>query len=117
MNIINIINIIITLGTSPSCDGLGICNINENIENKLSCDLCIEAQLGPHENGLAVAISENKIPDKIFLKYFTTDFFIIKEDVVISKSLTNEFGYSNGYTIKKGKYKIYEDIDRIIIKF
>jgi hypothetical protein len=116
MSILKIISIILTLGTSPNCDGLGICKIEEIEIAKSKCESCIEAQLTTHEKGIAVLIPEGKIPDKVFLKYFTTDYFVIKSDIEIPKSIAVSLGYPNGYVIKKGKYQIYEDVNRIVLK-
>ena len=79
MILFNIIPILLTLGNAPECDGFGMCILEKqtetSIENCLKYDNCIQAEMDYIENEIVLIVSQSKIKDKAFIKYFTKENF------------------------------------------
>ena len=79
MLLFEIIPILLTLGAQPECDGFGMCILEKqtesSIENCLKYDNCIQAEMDYISNEIVLIVSQSKIKDKAFIKYFTKENF------------------------------------------
>lgn len=121
MFIIHIIPILLTLGTQPECDGFGMCILEKQTESTVvECqkyDNCISADMDFEDRDIILIVSESKIKDKAFIKYFTKEYFDIDKDFLISEDMANALGCPIGTVIPKGKYPIHEENGKIVVRF
>ena len=121
MTLINLLSIVLTLGSTPDCDGFGICMLQEvTAERTEKCKqnaTCITASLARDEQGLMLIVSEKKMPDQVFVKFFTTDHFTLPQDVILAEPIAKSLGYNAALTIPKGKYAITEQDGKIVVRF
>lgn len=116
MNLDILIRILLTLGSQPNCDGYGVCKIEpleQIIETK--CETCVEGNIKNNYKGISITLPMRNIPDKLFIKHFTAEFFIVDADMVLPSDICKQLGLPNGYTIKSGKYPISEDKGQIVL--
>ena len=121
MTFLSVIPILLTLGSHPECDGYGICEVERVVETKLAdCDRfenCVLANLDYEDAELILSISQSKIKDKTFIKYFTKEHFEIDRDVIISYEIARELNLPAAILIPKGKYPINEEHGKIVVRF
>ena len=110
MLLFEIIPILLTLGAQPECDGFGMCILEKqtesSIENCLKYDNCIQAEMDYIENEIVLIVSQSKIKDKAFIKYFTKEYFEL-----VQKNTSNQFlALGKNVRFKEGNqiYEIYE---------
>ncbi|MCE2962822.1 MAG: hypothetical protein ACK5UE_06510 [Chitinophagales bacterium] len=120
MILFNIISILLTLGTSPDCDGFGMCILEQQTEQALeTCmkyDNCLEAELGYQDRELLISVSHKKMKDNIYIKHFTTENFRLDKDFTIPNNVAESIGCPQGLTIPAGKYPIYEEGGKIVVR-
>lgn len=121
MFIFNIISILLTLGTQPECDGYGMCII-ENLTptSAEECDKyenCIRADMDYAEEEIILIVSESKIKDKAFIKYFTKEHFDLDKDFAVTDEIAEALDCPKGTIIPKGKYPINEESGKIVVRF
>jgi len=69
------------------------------------------------DNEIVLIVSQNKINDKAFIKYFTKEKFELDKHVEISDEVTALLDCPKNTTIPKGKYPINEENGKIVIRF
>jgi hypothetical protein len=120
MILFNIISILLTLGTTPDCDGFGMCILEQRTEQTLeTCakyDNCLEAELAYQDRELYISISHKKMKDNIYIKHFTTEHFRLDKDFTIPNDVADAIACPQGLTIPAGKYPIYEEGGKIVVK-
>jgi hypothetical protein len=120
MILFNIISILLTLGTSPDCDGFGMCILEQQTEQALeTCmkyDNCLEAELGYQDQELYLYFSQKKMKDNIYIKHFTTENFRLDKDFTIPNDVADAIACPQGLTIPAGKYPIYEEGGKVVVK-
>jgi hypothetical protein len=61
MFLLNIISILLTLGSTPDCDGFGMCILEQRteqaVETCMKYDNCIEAELDYQDRELLISVS------------------------------------------------------------
>lgn len=121
MQLLNIISIFLTLGTTPDCDGFGLCIVEPqteaNTENCLKYDNCIQAEMDYQDREVVLVVSQHKIKDKAFIKYFTKEYFELDKNYTLPNDIANSIGCPEGTTIEKGKYPINEENGKIVVRF
>lgn len=121
MNLLNIISIFLTLGSAPDCDGFGMCIVEpqteQTAENCLKYENCIQAEMEYLDRELILIVSQNKIKDKAFVKYFTKEYFELDKNYTLPSDIVNSLGCPEETTIEKGKYPINEEDGRIVVRF
>lgn len=106
------------LGTSPNCEGKGVCEIKVQAEKqKLQCTSCVSAYIGPYESGLMIAINVAEINDEVFLNYFTGEYFDLPVDYPLPLEIAKRLGFPKGYTLEKGQYQFKESATDVILIF
>lgn len=120
MFLLDIISILLTLGTTPDCDGFGMCILEQKNEQALeTCmkyDNCLEAELMYQDHEFIFSISHKKIKDNIYIKHFTTENFRLDKDFSIPIDVADAIACPQGMTIPAGKYPIYEEGGKIVVK-
>jgi len=120
MFLLNIISILLTLGTTPDCDGFGMCILEQRTEQALeTCmkyDNCLEAELAYQDRELLISISHKKMKDNIYIKHFTTEHFRVDKDFSLPDDLAAASGCPQGITIAAGKYPLFEENGKIVVK-
>lgn len=120
MFLLNIISILLTLGTTPDCDGFGMCILEQKTEQALeTCmkyDNCLEAELSYLDGELFISISHKKMKDNVYIKHFTTEHFRVDKDFSIPDDLAMASGSPQGITIAAGKYPLYEENGKIVVR-
>ncbi len=93
MILFNIISILLTLGTSPDCDGFGMCILEQQTEaSKEICqkyDNCLEAEISYEEEEISFIVSHKHMKDAVYLKQFTTEYFRMDKDFALPKPFFN----------------------------
>jgi hypothetical protein len=121
MFILHIIPILLTLGAQPECDGFGICILEQVTEvtttECLKYENCIRADLDYIADEFILTVSESKIKDKAYIKYFTKENFELEKDFTISDELAIALDCPKGSVLPKGKYPINEEHGKIIVRF
>jgi hypothetical protein len=121
MSILQIIPILLTLGSQPDCDGYGICILEQQTEEAIKeCskyENCIGAEMDYEDNTIVLIVTEHKIKDKAFIKYFTKESFDLDKDYAITDEMAEAIGCPQGMIIEKGKYPINEDSGKIVVRF
>lgn len=120
MFLLNILSILLTLGTTPECDGFGMCILEQKTEQTLeTCmkyDNCLEAELTYQERELILTVSHKKMKDNVYVKYFTTEHFRVDKDFSIPNDVADAIDCPQGLTLPAGKYPIYEEGGKIVVK-
>lgn len=120
MTLLNIISILLTLGTSPDCDGFGVCILEQqteaNKENCLKYDNCLQAEIDFEDREISLLFSQKNMKDAIYIKHFTTEHFRIDKDFALPDDITAAIGCQAGTAIPAGKYPIYEEGGKIVVK-
>lgn len=120
MFLLNILSILLTLGTTPDCDGFGMCILEQRTEqtaeNCLKYDNCLSAELSYTDRTLELYISPKNMKDNIYIKHFTTENFRLDKDFTIPNDVADAIACPQGLTIPAGKYPIYEEGGRIVVK-
>lgn len=120
MSILHIIPILLTLGTSPDCDGYGVCILESQTEERSAeCqkyENCISAEMDYADRELVLIVSQHKIKDKAFIKYFTKQYFELDKDFLISDELATALDCPQGTIIPQGKYPINEENGKIVVR-
>lgn len=120
MILFNIISILLTLGTTPDCDGFGMCILEQKtvqtLETCMKYDNCLEAELTYQERELTLSVSQKKLKDNIYVKYFTTEHFRLDKDFSIPNDVADAIGCPQGLFLSAGKYPIYEEGGKIVVK-
>lgn len=121
MNLFSIIPILLTLGTSPDCEGFGICTVDPPtemaVDNCAKLDHCMMADLDYADGEFVLTISQSKLKDKVFIKYFTKEYFTLDKDFYIYNELAAELGAPANSVIPQGKYPISEEHGKIVVRF
>lgn len=121
MTIPSIISILFTLGSQPDCEGYGLCTLEAVTEvSTESCqktENCILADLDYVDHALVLTVSESKLKDKVFIRYFTKEYFELEKDFYIYNELADQLGAPANTIIPKGKYLISEDRGKIVVRF
>jgi hypothetical protein len=121
MTLLTLIPILLTLGSQPDCDGYGICILEQQTEESIKeCskyENCIGAEMDYEDNTIVLIVTEHKIKDKAFIKYFTKEHFDLDKDYVISDEMAQAIGCPQGTIIEKGKYPINEESGKIVVRF
>lgn len=120
MILFNIISILLTLGTSPDCDGFGMCILEQKTEQALeTCikyDNCLQAEVGYDDREISFFFSQKNMKDAIYIKHFTTENFRIDKDIALPEDINSAIGCPVGTVIPVGKYPIYEEGGKIVVK-
>jgi len=118
---LNVIPILLTLGTQPDCEGHGMCILeteSESTKNEcLKKGNCIQAEMDYSENTIILIVSQSKINDHAFIKYFTKEYFELDRDFGVSGEVATRLGCPNGTLLPKGKYSINEEGGKIVVRF
>lgn len=121
MTFFQIIPILLTLGSQPDCEGFGMCILEKqtetSIENCLKYDNCIQAEMEYEDQEIVLIVSQNKIKDKAFIKYFTKENFELDKDYSLPHDIIHELNCGANATIPKGKYPINEENGKIVVRF
>ena len=121
MLLFEIIPILLTLGAQPECDSFGMCILEKqtesSIENCLKYDNCIQAEMDYISNEIVLIVSQSKIKDKAFIKYFTKENFELDQSYTIPNDLAISIGCQENTIIPKGKYPINEENGKIVVRF
>lgn len=121
MSLLHIIPILLTLGSQPDCDGFGMCIIERESEITISeCmkyENCIQAEMDFVEKELILIVSQSKIKDKAFIKYFTKQNFELDKDYTLPQDIAQELNCGTNLTIPKGNYPINEENGKIVVRF
>jgi len=78
---------------------------------------CIQAEMDFVEKELVLIVSQSKIKDKAFIKYFTKENFELEKDFTLPHDITHELNCGANATILKGKYPINEENGKIVVRF
>jgi hypothetical protein len=62
-------------------------------------------------------VSQSKIKDKTFVKYFTKEYFDLDKDFIVPYELAKDFNFESAIVIPKGKYAINEEDGKIVVRF
>lgn len=120
MFLLNIISILLTLGTTPDCDGFGMCILEQRTDQALETCMkyynCLEAELIYQDRELFISISHKKMKDNVYIKHFTTEHFRVDKDFSIPDDLAMASGSPQGITIAAGKYPLYEENGKIVVR-
>lgn len=120
MILLNIISILLTLGSAPECDGFGVCLLEKKTETTLiECakyENCIQADMDYIDHEIILAVTQNKIKDKAFIKYFTKENFELEKDYTLSDDIAESINCPKGTVLRRGKYPINEENGKIIVK-
>jgi len=120
MILFNIISILLTLGTTPDCDGYGMCILEQrteaNQENCLKYDNCLPADMGYEDGVFELSISHKSMKDAVYIKHFTTENFRVDKDIRIPDDIAQGLGCPIGTVIPVGKYPIYEEGGRVVVR-
>jgi hypothetical protein len=120
MILFNIISILITLGTTPDCDGFGMCILEQRTEQTLeTCfkyENCMEAELSYQDRELYLYFSQKKMKDNIYIKHFTTEHFRLDKNFSIPNDVADALDCPQGLTLPAGKYPIYEEGGKIVVR-
>jgi hypothetical protein len=120
MTLLNIISILLTLGTSPDCDGFGVCILEQqtetNKENCLKYDNCLQTEIGYDDKEISLLFSQKNMKDAIYIKHFTTEYFRVDKDFTLPDDIASGVGCPQGTTIPAGKHPIYEEGGKIVVK-
>jgi hypothetical protein len=121
MTLLTLIPILLTLGSQPECDGFGMCILEQQTEAAIAeCskyENCIRADMDYEDKELILTVTEHKINDKAFIKYFTKEYFDLDKDFVINETMAEAIGCPPGTVIEKGKYPINEEGGKIVVRF
>lgn len=121
MSILTIIPILLTLGSQPDCDGFGICIVEHltapAAEECKKYENCIRAELDYVDEELILIVSEHKIGDKAFIKYFTKENFELEKPFTLSDDVCEALACPQGTIIPSGKYPINEENGKIVVRF
>ena len=121
MTLLNIISILLTLGSQPECEGFGICHAQlfekSVAEECTQYENCIKASLAVEENKVVLIVSQKEIQDASFVRYFTKEHFVLAKDYTLPEELCTQLELKEGYTIPKGKYEISEEDGKILVRF
>ena len=121
MTLLTFIPILLTLGAQPECDGFGMCILEKqtesSIENCLKYDNCIQAEMDYIDNEIVLIVSQSKIKDKAFIKYFTKEYFELDSDFAVPHDIVHELNSGANTIIPKGKYPINEENGKIVVRF
>jgi hypothetical protein len=74
---------------------------------------CIRAEMDYADEELVLVVSESKIKDKAFIKYFTKENFEPEKDFAISDEVAEALKCPKGTILQKGKYPINEENGKI----
>jgi len=78
---------------------------------------CIQAEMDFVEKELVLIVSQSKIKDKAFIKYFTKENFELDKDYTLPSEIARELNCAENTTIPKGKYPINEENGKIVVRF
>lgn len=121
MKLFSLIPIILILGSAPDCEGFGFCQVQrESTEVLADCESnthCVAAQLDYIDGELILVVSQNKISDKAFIKFFTKENFELEKDYALPYPIRTELGFLDQVIIKAGKYPILEEHGKIVVRF
>jgi hypothetical protein len=121
MSILHIFPILLTLGAQPECDGFGLCILEKQTEAAITeCakyENCILADMVYEDELLVLTVTEHKIKDKAYIKYFTKENFDLDKDFTISDEMAEAIGCPEGTVIKKGDYPINQEGGKIVVRF
>jgi hypothetical protein len=120
MFLLTIISILLTLGSTPDCDGFGMCILEQRteqaVETCMKYDNCIEAELAYQDRELLISVSHKKMKDNVYIKHFTTEHFRLDKDFTIPYDVADAIACPQELTIPAGKYPIYEEGGKIVVK-
>jgi hypothetical protein len=120
MILFNIISILLTLGTSPDCDGFGMCILEQQTEQTLeTCskyDNCLQAEISYEDKEISFIISHKHMKDAVYIKQFTTEHFRVDKAVAIPDDIATSIGCPAGTIIPAGKYPVYEEGGKVVVK-
>lgn len=118
--LLHIITILLTLGSPPECDGFGMCLIENHSETAqaecMKYENCIEATMDYTDKTLSLIVSQSKIKDKAFIKYFTKETFEVEKTYTLSEDVASSLGCPIGTFIPTGKYPISEENGKIVVR-
>jgi hypothetical protein len=88
----------------------------QTLETCAKYDNCLEAELGYQDRELYLYFSQKKMKDNIYIKHFTTENFRLDKEFTIPNDVTGAIACPQGLTIPAGKYPIYEEGGKVVVK-
>ncbi len=107
-------NCSVVLGTGKDCTGFNICSIYTEKADSLS--QMINATISIESKKLQIAFFKENMADSNFVQYFLKEHFYMNADFKLPKQICKLLEIKK-YTIKKGKYTIEDELDRIVVYF
>lgn len=114
MFLLNIISILLTLGTTPDCDGYGLCILEQQTE--VNKENCLQAEISYTDSELSLVVAQKHMKDAVYIKQFTTEYFRIDKDISIPNDIADGIGLPQGRMIPPGKYPIYEEGGKVVVR-
>lgn len=100
------------------CSGVGICHISASSVKKpqVPCPAYPAHLFRTGRGGLAVAFSEQRLPEAVLLEHFVGGVFRVTDRFILPKSLADALGI-NKRIIHPGEYKVARILSFLIVEF
>jgi hypothetical protein len=108
----------LVLGSPKSgCSGVGICHISVSVDkSEFPCPAYPTHLFRTCKGGLAVAFSEQRLPEAVLLEHFSGGVFRVTDRFIMPKSLAGTLGLKNR-VIHPGAYKVSRKLSFLIVEF
>lgn len=106
----------VRIGKLPDCNGFNFCNVEKYISNQKKENEVLAYINVTDEKRIEFSFIKKSISDKLFLKYFSTGYFLLDEDFIFSSEICEILKITR-CKLKQGKYEILDNYDKYVVVF